>query len=178
MAVFDADYEYLPADVVRAFRAIGDTRTVVYGSRYLEASNIRPGPWGTVRRLNSQGVGPWLANWVLAFTVGILFNRWYSEHLSGIRIYPRALVRGYRWQSRGFEGDHELAAAALVLHHRVIEVPCSYRPRSKAEGKKIRARDGFKALAVFVKWRLFGTRLLERMRIHPEPESPGSAGPG
>jgi hypothetical protein len=121
--------------------------------------------WGRVRRLNAQTIGPWFANWVLAFTVGTLFRRWYSEHLSGIRIYPRELVCGYQWQSSGFEGDHELAAAALVLHYRIVEVPCAYSPRSKAEGKKIRARDGLNALAVFAKWRF----LLEQMRNAPAP---------
>ena len=42
---------------------------------------------------------------------------------------------------------------ALRLGYRILEVPVSYNARAIADGKKIRARDGFEALWTLVKCR-------------------------
>ena len=43
--------------------------------------------------------------------------------------------------TRGFELDHEITAKILARGARLREVPIRYHPRTKAEGKKIGARD-------------------------------------
>jgi hypothetical protein len=45
----------------------------------------------------------------------------------------------------------------LRLGYRIREAPISYNARGIAEGRKIRARDGFEALWTLVKYR-FGSR--------------------
>ena len=37
---------------------------------------------------------------------------------------------------------------------KIVEVPISYYPRSKKEGKKIKMKDGFRAIWVMVKYKL------------------------
>jgi len=46
-----------------------------------------------------------------------------------------------------------VTAKARRLGFRIHEVPVSYNARGIAEGKKIRARDGWEALFTLVKWR-------------------------
>jgi thiol-disulfide isomerase/thioredoxin len=53
-----------------------------------------------------------------------------------------------------------VTAKLLLLGHRIVEVPIRYNARGIAEGKKIRARDGFEAL-----WTLI------RLRLAPHPKT-------
>jgi glycosyltransferase involved in cell wall biosynthesis len=156
VAVFDADFEYLPKDLFFILNSADNPKAAIYGSRYLNKENCRPGVWGKVGRLRNQNIGPWLANYAIRIWVAILFHKWYSEHFSGIRIYPGDFLRSYNWQSSGFEGDHEIASACHLLNIETLEHPISYVPRSTKDGKKIRAKDGFIALWVFVSWRFWG----------------------
>jgi glycosyltransferase involved in cell wall biosynthesis len=166
IAVFDADFEYYPSDLFVAIETIsGRQDVVVYGSRYKQKSNFSSARGRLIGRMNDQGAGPWLANWLIATYVGLLYGRFYTEHLSGIRVYPASFIKAFSWKSTGFEGDHEIAAAAILQHLQIIEVPCSYTARSKEEGKKIRASDGFRAIKVFTIWRLIGRRLLKEYAI-------------
>ena len=48
----------------------------------------------------------------------------------------------------GFGIEPQITAALSRHGIRIAEVPVRYAPRSVAEGKKIRWRDGFSALAV------------------------------
>ncbi len=155
VTVFDADLEYFPEDlmtIVRVGLSFAEPR-VVYGSRYLRVANRRSARWGALLPLVNQNVGPWIANWVLALEVGILYGQWYTEHLSGIRLYPGDFVRDADTVSSGFEGDHELAGKAIRAGYDVVEVPIAYAPRTVAEGKKIRAVDGLIAMKVLAETR-------------------------
>jgi hypothetical protein len=44
-------------------------------------------------------------------------------------------------ETTGFELDHEITARMLARGLSICEVPIRYYPRSRAEGKKIGARD-------------------------------------
>ena len=50
----------------------------------------------------------------------------------------------------GFETDHEITAKLIKQKYRIIEVPVSYKPRTKEEGKKINFFDAFKAMATII----------------------------
>ena len=56
-------------------------------------------------------------------------------------------------QTTGFELDHEITARILAGGKTIVEVPISYAPRSREEGKKIGARDWFTALKTFWRFR-------------------------
>nr|MBA3950126.1 glycosyltransferase family 2 protein [Acidobacteriota bacterium] len=58
-------------------------------------------------------------------------------------------------QTTGFELDHEMTAKALRRGMKIVEVPISYFPRSRAEGKKIGVKDWFRAFRTF---RRYGRR--------------------
>ena len=55
--------------------------------------------------------------------------------------------------SKGFEADHEITAKLIKQKYRIIEVPVSYKPRTKEEGKKINFFDAIKAMITIIKYR-------------------------
>jgi dolichol-phosphate mannosyltransferase len=151
----DADLEYDPADYVpmlAALRQGGDT-IVVYGSRYLT-----PGAAGAAARLR---LGPWpgqswpafLGGRSLSLAAWLTTGRFLTDTVTALKLFPRDLVSGLGLETSGFELDHEISAKVLARRVSIVEVPIGYRPRSKAEGKKIGASDWWRALRTFWRYR-------------------------
>jgi glycosyltransferase involved in cell wall biosynthesis len=149
----DADLEYDPADYLGMLRALREGADVVYGSRFLgqrrqqQRLTLFPG------RHPRQGIGPWLAGLVLSFWTWLLFGRWITDTLTAYKLYPASVVKRLRLRTRGFETDHEITAKLLRMGQRIVEVPIAYFPRSREEGKKIRASDGFVAVWTLLRFR-------------------------
>jgi hypothetical protein len=64
------------------------------------------------------------------------------------------IARGLRLEANRFEIEPEITAKLLRAGHRIVERPVRFEPRSRAQGKKIGWRDGVKAIAVLLKYRL------------------------
>jgi dolichol-phosphate mannosyltransferase len=149
----DADLEYDPQDYIPMLKAIPspDARVTIYGSRILgqmkKRSGLLPG------KHPSQSIGPWVAGVLLALWSFGLYGRYISDTLTGYKIYPAQVLKQFTIQTFGFETDHELTAKLIRSGVRIIEVPVDYRPRSLAEGKKIKPKDFFIALLTFLKYR-------------------------
>lgn len=165
VAVLDADLEYFPDDLLPMLeRAEGgpagaDHRDIaVYGSRYLEPRNFGSGFAAThLRFLRGQEATSWIANWVLTVLVFILFGKWITDTLTGLKLYPGEFLRGQHLTSVGFEGDHEITAKLIRSRISIVEIPICYEPRGRDEGKKIGPRDGVKAVRTFVTQRFTRT---------------------
>ncbi len=149
--VQDADLEYDPSDYPRLLAAL-QRYDVVYGSRALGPYR-KTGARAIARRHPGQGLGPWLASVVLTAWTWLLYGRFISDTLTGYKLYPTVVLKGLRLVTRGFETDHEITARLLRLGLSIGEVPIAYHPRSRAEGKKIRARDGVVALWTLLRFR-------------------------
>lgn len=152
--VQDADLEYDPDDYPVLLRGLGDQeRVAAYGSRPLGV--IRAAGWRLPfpGKHPKQGLGPWGMNLILACLAFALCGSWISDNLTGYKLYPLAELRRLRIRTRGFETDHELTIKLLRLGVKIVEVPIRYTPRSKAEGKKIRASDAPKAIWTMIRFR-------------------------
>ena len=148
----DADLEYDPADYIAMLEALGAGADAVYGSRVL--GEIRRSGWSlTPGRHPGQGVGPWFAGVLLSALTLALYGRWISDTLTAYKLCPAKALKEMKLKTRGFETDHELTAKLIRAGLKIAEVPISYRPRSVAEGKKIKARDGWIAVWTLVKFR-------------------------
>ena len=95
----------------------------------------------------------WLANWTLTALVLVLFGKWITDTLTGLKLYPGDFL-GQRLTSVGFEGDHEITAKLIKAHIPIVEIPIEYAPRGREEGKKIGPRDGLIAVKTFVSMRI------------------------
>lgn len=150
--VQDADLEYFPEDIPALLAAVDDShRVAVYGARLLLPSGTRIRGW--IPRHPQQSPGAALANRVLSIWLAALFAHWIDDLLTGYKLYPREVFAQFTARTSGFETDHEITTWLLRNDYRIVEVPVRYRPRSKAEGKKIRARDGAIALRTIARGR-------------------------
>ncbi|MBF0626080.1 MAG: glycosyltransferase family 2 protein [Magnetococcales bacterium] len=153
--VQDADLEYDPADYLPMLAQLDHQRpTAVYGSRIRGQLREHGWRWPCPGRHPAQGLGPWGMNLTLSLLCLLLYGRWLTDLLTAYKIYPTALIRGFEVLTHGFETDHELTAKLIRAGAVIREVPIAYRPRSLAEGKKIRPRDGLIALWTLVRFRI------------------------
>ncbi len=148
----DADLEYDPSDYLQLIAALKDA-DVVYGSRPLGQQRLRTGFTLFPGRHPAQAVGPWLAGWTLTIWTWFMYRRWITDTLTAYKLYPAAVVKAMQLRTSGFETDHEITAKLIRKGLTIAEVPIAYYPRSREEGKKIRATDGLIAIWTLLKFR-------------------------
>ena len=87
----------------------------------------------------------------LTTIANVAFNCYVSDLLSGYKVLRSDLWRRLDLRSAGFEVETEIVAKVVRLGYRFHELPITYITRSRAEGKKIRLKDGFSALSALVR---------------------------
>ncbi len=142
----DADLEYEPDDYVPMIEAlIHSGAAAVYGSRYLPRTGQRVG------RYPGQGWGPYLGGRSLSVVQWWFSGVFLTDTVTALKLMRRPVVAALDLRSTGFEIDHELTAGILGTGHVIREVPIRYHPRSRADGKKIRARDWLLAVRTYLR---------------------------
>ena len=77
-----------------------------------------------------------------------------TDVATAIKLVRSDVLKSLNLVGEGFELDFELVDKLLLAGHNIHEVALSYSPRTYAQGKKIRAIDGLRALRVIVRDRL------------------------
>jgi glycosyltransferase involved in cell wall biosynthesis len=147
--VQDADLEYDPGDFGAILAPFEDPDIeVVYGSRRLNSSNP-------------------ISSWM--FFLGGATLTWFTNLLYGTRItdeptcykaFRRELLQSLPLRCSRFEFCPEVTAIVARRGIRIREVPISYSPRSRAEGKKIGVRDWFEAVYTLLRYRFLPAHAL------------------
>ena len=133
LIIQDADLEYDPQDYVPMVRALLEGRgEIVYGSRYL----------GRGRHPN-QTVTAYLGGRSLSLVMLACTGHYLTDTVTALKLFPRTLLTSLALETAGFETDHEITCKVIARGLRIVEVPVSYHPRSREEGKKIGLRDWF-----------------------------------
>jgi glycosyltransferase involved in cell wall biosynthesis len=144
----DGDLEYDPNDYARILEPIVNGETsVVYGSRFLGQA--------TGMALRNR-----MANWILTAAANFLYDARLTDEATAYKAFRASVLREIHFECRRFEFCPEVTAKVRRLGHRIHEVPIGYNARGIADGKKIRARDGFHALWTLVKYRFAPRRTL------------------
>ena len=154
LLIQDADLEYDPRDYPALLAPLLDgTADAVYGSRYLP----RPAAARWQNLLHGkhpdQAWSAYLGGQSLSFASWALVGRYLTDTVTALKLFKGPLIRSLPLESDGFELDHEITARLLARNCGIWEVPIRYYPRTKAEGKKIGARDWFMALRTFTRYR-------------------------
>jgi len=150
----DADLEYDPNDYVLMLEALlKEGVDAVYGSRYLKhfdrgkLVNLLTG------KHPNQSWPAYLGGQSLSFVAFLCTGKYLTDTVTALKLFRRDIVKGLSLHTTGFELDHEISSKILGRSHVIKEVPISYFPRTKKEGKKIGLRDWFIALKTFYRYR-------------------------
>jgi dolichol-phosphate mannosyltransferase len=139
----DADLEYDPAEhPVFLGRVANEHPAAVYGSR----------------TLGGRAVYKYVANYLgvclLTWLTNLLYGARLTDVATGAKMVRVDVLKSLNLTAAGFDLDFELTDKILRAGHEIVEVPITYRPRTVAEGKKIRPWDGLWALKVIIRDRL------------------------
>ena len=153
VVIQDADMELAPADIPELVKPFEKENVhAVYGSRFLNGRG-------------NASLHNFIANRILATYTNLLYGCRITDESTGYKAFSTELITHLDLTCEGFEFCPEVTAKILRAGYRIYEVPVSYFPRTKKEGKKLRFwSDGFFAGWTLLKYRFISeTELFKNM---------------
>ncbi len=149
VVIQDADMELDPADIPELVKPLEKENVqVVYGSRFLNGRG-------------NASLQNFIANRILATYTNLLYGCRITDESTGYKAFSTELITRLELTCEGFEFCPEVTAKILRAGYRIHEVPVSYVPRTKKQGKKLRFwLDGF-----FAAWTLLKYRFISETEI-------------
>jgi glycosyltransferase involved in cell wall biosynthesis len=146
--VHNADLEYDPRHVHEMIEwANREGYDAVFGSRLAHRNKsyvqlIRERPY-------------YLASVISTFLINKFYDKNFTD-IIGSKFYRTSSLRKlYPIADRSITFDFEVVSKLCKRGYRIKEIPVSYQPRSRREGKKIKMLDSLPALVALLKVRLF-----------------------
>jgi glycosyltransferase involved in cell wall biosynthesis len=142
----DADLEYDPKEIPALINGLpekdadGSIFNVVYGSRnlyHVKRRGFYVQRWGV---------------WFLTKLINILYDQCLTDVWTCYKLFPA--VAGKHFVAGRFEAEILFTLGLIHNGYTITEVPISHTPRSSTHGKKIRYRDGAKAILIVIMDRL------------------------
>ncbi|QRN85530.1 glycosyltransferase family 2 protein [Clostridia bacterium] len=139
----DADLEYNPDEyLVVAGPIWKEEHKVVYGSRFLQGEKYD----------KAYHMNIW-ANTVLTKLSNVLTHQKLSDMETCYKAFKRDVIQSIVIEEERFGFEPEITAKISKMGIPIHEVPISYYPRTKEEGKKIGISDGLRALYCILRYR-------------------------
>jgi len=135
IAIQDADFEYDPGEIPSLIEPLRQGRAdVVFGSRFKHSSP-------QVHRTYHYFI-----NRFLTVLSNLLSGIYLTDMETCYKAFRADLLKAMRLRSRRFGIEVEMTAYAAKTKARIFEIPISYYPRTRLEGKKINWADGLAAV--------------------------------
>jgi len=139
----DGDLEYFPKDINKLFEKIKNGDDIVFGNRFHKISHYHYKTFA-------------LANFFISKFISILYSFKISDAAVCYKMFKKNVIEQTTINSKDFMFDFEFVSKVLKKNiWKISEVDISYKGRTFKEGKKISWLDGFRALLVILKVKLF-----------------------
>ena len=157
VVIQDADMELSPTDLPELLKPFEkEDVQVVYGSRFLSGRG-------------NASLHNFIANRLLATYTNLLYGCRITDESTGYKAFSTELITRLNLTCEGFEFCPEVTAKILRAGYRICEIPVSYFPRTKKEGKKLRFwSDGLFAAWTLLKYRFISKTELFKNTAHNE----------
>jgi dolichol-phosphate hexosyltransferase len=143
-AIFDADLEYDPHDVVKLLPPLEEGRSnAVFGVRAFDGYTSH----SFLYVMGNKGV---------TLAANVLFNVYIKDLMTCHKVIRTHVFKALPLKARGFDIEPEITARLIQRGERIYELPVTYKARASEEGKKLTAADGVRVLRTLVRCRLSG----------------------
>jgi glycosyltransferase involved in cell wall biosynthesis len=164
--IHDADLEYHPLDLIKMANVfLQEPADAVFGSRFLA------GDYRRVLFFRHE-----IGNRLLTLMSNIVSDLNLTDMETCYKMVRTALLKSIPLVGRGFAIEPEITIKLAKRGARIFEVPIRYSGRTYQEGKKIRLKDGFHAIAAIVRFACsdhvyvedeYGSQILGRLNRAP-----------
>jgi glycosyltransferase involved in cell wall biosynthesis len=146
VAIQDADLELDPAQLATLVGPVlrGEA-DAVYGSRFTRGAAHVP----LMTRFGNAS---------LTMLTNVLYGSSLTDMETCYKVMRGDLARSLTLTASRFEIEPEITVSLLKRGVRIVELPVTFSPRSRAAGKKIRWRDGLAAVDVLIRHRVIRTQ--------------------
>lgn len=140
----DADFEYDPHEIPPLLVPLLENKAdVVYGSRFKKSA------------LQVHRTYHYFVNRILTVLSNLCSGIYLTDMETCYKIFRADLIKSMDLKSKRFGIEIELTANVAKVRTRILELPISYYPRTKIQGKKINWKDGVAALFHLVRFNFF-----------------------
>ena len=144
VVIQDADLEYDPNDLkTMVDKMVAENSAVLYGSRRLNKKNTQ-----------HSGFQYYIGGWFLTVLTNFLYGQRLTDEPTCYKMFKTELIKAMPLVCRRFEFCPEVTALVSLNGYKIKEIPISYFPRHKKEGKKICWHDAFVAVWVLLKYKI------------------------
>src|SRR5207253_732692 len=141
--VQDADLEYDPSEYGILIQPIvSGLADVVYGSRFLSAPHRVLFFWHSI------------GNRVLTLLSNMFTDLNLTDMETCYKVFRREVLQKIELEEKRFGFEPEIVAKIAYMRLRIYEMGIAYAGRTYEEGKKIGAKDGFRALYCIVRYNM------------------------
>ncbi len=146
VVIQDADLELEPSDINRLIEGhYHSGQAVVYGSRFLHDTHQNT---KFVWHIMGYGALTKLSNVFTGFRL--------TDMMTCYKLVPASVFKEFTLRENRFGFEPEITLKlSKIKGLNIHEVPISYNARTKSDGKKINAKDGFRVIYCILKYYLF-----------------------